>query len=66
MTAELPKSNAGRCTQCGDWLFYRRVDHRVGVLQHFFYCTGCLRKYAARDAGWTPGASTSETRPGSL
>jgi hypothetical protein len=50
----LPRSNAGRCTNCGDWLYYQRVDHRVGVLEHYFFCRRCRRQYAAWEQ-WTPG-----------
>jgi hypothetical protein len=32
-TAKLPHSNAGRCTVCNCWLFYQRVDERIGVLK---------------------------------
>jgi hypothetical protein len=28
---KLPPSNAGRCTVCNCWLFYQRVDRRIGI-----------------------------------
>ena len=56
-TEKLPASNAGRCTVCHCWLFYQRVDRRIGVLKHFFFCRQCGRRYAAWETGWEPGGT---------
>jgi hypothetical protein len=56
-TNKLPASNAGRCTVCHRWLFYQRVDHEAHILTHFFFCRRCGSRYAAWEAGWTPGPS---------
>ena len=66
VTDQLPESDAGRCTACRCWLYYQRIDEEAGFPEHFFHCRRCGRRYAARDTGWTPGASTSGTPPGNL
>jgi hypothetical protein len=38
--------------------FYQRVDRRLGILTHFFFCWRCGRRYAAWEAGWEPGQRT--------
>jgi hypothetical protein len=53
-TDKLPRSNAGRCTACDDWLFYQRTDERIGVRAHYVFCPRCGRRYAAWEQ-WTPG-----------
>jgi hypothetical protein len=59
-TIRLPHSNAGRCTVCKCWLYYQRVDTRIGIREHYFFCGQCGRKYAAWET-WTPGASAPNT-----
>jgi hypothetical protein len=43
-----------RC-QCGAGLYYQRIEGRIGVLQHFYFCRRCGRKFAAWETGWMPG-----------
>jgi hypothetical protein len=59
-TTKLPHSNAGRCTVCNCWLFYQRVDRRLGIFEHYFFCAACDRKYAAWEIGWEPGAAARD------
>ena len=56
LNEKLEASDAGRCIRCRCWLYYQRVEHPK-YRKHFFFCASCGRRYAAWEAGWTPGAA---------
>jgi hypothetical protein len=59
---QLPESDLGRCTTPAcrlGWLWYQRQDSERGYPRHFFFCRRCGQRYAAWEAGWTPGAAKS-------